>query len=252
MDTEDYQSVGIMKSSPWPMENTLKSQGFPLRAAILSLVLHALAAAVLAPGFAVTADSIPSSPVLQAVLRPLPPAGETPAAEPEVSAPPARARRAATGPPRYAASVAVPPAPTFPGMPVGEHAPPAHAAADASVSHAAPGHVASLLPAPDERGLDAAGVRQFRLSLASEARRFRRYPEAARQAGLSGTAEVRISVAPGGWVRHADLSRSSGHALLDAAALEMLQQAAMRAVLPESLREPGFAVLLPVVFAVEE
>jgi protein TonB len=52
--------------------------------------------------------------------------------------------------------------------------------------------------------------------------------------------------------RHADLARSSGHEILDKAALDMLRQAAGRAVLPESLRGQNFAVLLPVVFEVEE
>jgi protein TonB len=52
--------------------------------------------------------------------------------------------------------------------------------------------------------------------------------------------------------RHAVLARSSGHEILDQAALEMLRQAAARAVLPESLRGQSFAVLLPVVFEVKE
>jgi protein TonB len=101
-------------------------------------------------------------------------------------------------------------------------------------------------------GPDAAGLRQFRLALAGEARRHRSYPEAARRAGLSGTAEVRVAVAAGGATRSAELSRSSGHAELDAAALEMLSRAALRTPLPDSLRGQDFAVLLPVVFEVEE
>ena len=103
-----------------------------------------------------------------------------------------------------------------------------------------------------EPGPDQAGLRQFRLSLAGEARRYRRYPESARQAGLAGTSEVRVAVEAGGGARHADLARSSGHAILDQAALDMLRQAAARAVLPDSLRGQSFAVLLPVVFEVKE
>ncbi|MBS3934839.1 MAG: TonB family protein, partial [Sulfuritalea sp.] len=83
------------------------------------------------------------------------------------------------------------------------------------------------------------------------ARRVRNYPEAARRDGLTGTAEVRVTVdARAG--RRTELSRSSGHPLLDAAALEMLRTAAARAPLPESLRGREFAVLLPVVFEVED
>jgi protein TonB len=103
-----------------------------------------------------------------------------------------------------------------------------------------------------ESGPDPAGLRQFRLALAGEARRFRRYPDAARRAGLAGTAEVRVAVEAGGLNRSANIARSSGHALLDTAALEMLQQAASQVALPESLRGQRFTVLLPVVFEVAE
>ena len=103
-----------------------------------------------------------------------------------------------------------------------------------------------------DRGANAAGLRQFRLALAGEARRFRRYPEAARRDGLSGTAEVRITVETGLPARRVELSRSSDYAVLDAAALEMLRQAVRRVELPESLRGQSFAVSLPVVFEVEE
>jgi protein TonB len=101
-------------------------------------------------------------------------------------------------------------------------------------------------------GPDAAGLRQYRLALAGEARHFRRYPDTARREGLTGTAEVRVTVVAAGATRHAELARSSGHAVLDVAALDMLRQAAARAMLPESLRGQAFAVLLPVVFEVEE
>ncbi len=95
-------------------------------------------------------------------------------------------------------------------------------------------------------------MRQYRLALAGEARRFRRYPDAARREGITGTAEVRVTVAAAGAARHAELAHSSGHAVLDAAALDMLRQATARALLPESLRGQDFAVLLPVVFEVEQ
>lgn len=101
-------------------------------------------------------------------------------------------------------------------------------------------------------GPDAAGLRQYRLALASEARRLSRYPETARRQGLAGTAEVRVAVGAAGDVRQAVLNRSSGHAVLDEAALEMLRQAAARTELPISLQGQSFAVLLPVLFEVRE
>jgi protein TonB len=114
-----------------------------------------------------------------------------------------------------------------------------------------PATVAAAAPT-GASGPDAAGLRQYRLALAGEARRFRRYPDAARHEGITGTAEVRVMVGIAGVARQVDLARSSGHAALDAAALEMLRQAAGRTLLPESLRGQEFAVLLPVVFEVED
>jgi protein TonB len=108
------------------------------------------------------------------------------------------------------------------------------------------------LPPTEAGAPDAAGLRQYRLALASEARRYKRYPEAARRAGLAGTVEVRIKVATSGAAPQTELTRSSGVAQLDAAALEMLHRAAERTVLPEVLRNRPFAVLLPVVFEVAE
>lgn len=97
---------------------------------------------------------------------------------------------------------------------------------------------------------DAAGLRQYRLALAGEARKHKRYPEAARRAGWHGTAEVRIQV--GAHARQAELVGSSGHAALDRAAVDMLRLAAARTELPEALRGRQFTVLLPVVFEVED
>lgn len=114
------------------------------------------------------------------------------------------------------------------------------------------GPAAVALEAVETQGPDAAGLRQYRLALAGEAKRFRRYPETARRTGLSGTAEVRVVVTAGGAGRQTALNRSSGHAVLDEVALEILRKAADRAELPAALRGQNFAVLLPVVFEVEE
>ena len=101
-------------------------------------------------------------------------------------------------------------------------------------------------PVPAAEGLDADGLRQLRLSLAREARRFKRYPARALEAGWSGTAEVRLTFADAGPM--AEVVRGSGHDVLDEAALEMLRQAIPRTSMPESLRGRIFAVSLPVVF----
>jgi protein TonB len=96
-------------------------------------------------------------------------------------------------------------------------------------------------------GADPDGLRQYRLALAREARRFKRYPERALLAGIGGTAEVRVEHAAGA-VPVAWLARSSGDEALDAAALSMMREAAPRTLVPEPLRGRSFAVSLPVIF----
>lgn len=101
-------------------------------------------------------------------------------------------------------------------------------------------------------GIDADGVRQYRIALATEARRFRRYPPRALAEEIGGTVEIRVAVAVGGQTQEIALARSSGHEMLDAAALDMMRRAAPRAPVPEPLRQRAFVIDLPVVFNVAE
>lgn len=244
-----------------PLEKAHEISGFPLcalgRPLGWSVGLHALALGALA-GLSLPGDVgvAPATP-LQASLR-VPAAAVIAEAAPP--APETTPRKTVMA--RRPVRDAVPPALTF-----AEAAPPP--TADSRVSPempttpaAAPGGVPSPLDKPrpvtvalavqsEARGPDAAGLRLYRLALASEARQLRRYPEAARREGMAGTAEVRISVGAG-TLRKTELARSSGHAVLDSAALDMLRAAAVRALLPDSLRGQEFAVLLPVVFEVED
>lgn len=97
-------------------------------------------------------------------------------------------------------------------------------------------------------GPDAEGVRQYRLALAREARRYKRYPPEAMDRGLGGVVEVGVSVAGGNMPHGVQLVRSSGNPQLDEAALDMVHKAASLAVVPELLRGRGFTLVLPVVF----
>lgn len=97
-------------------------------------------------------------------------------------------------------------------------------------------------------GLDADGVRQYRVALAREARRYKRYPARAIEASIGGTVEIRIAIAAGGWSEDVRLAHSSGDESLDDAALDMIRKAAQRTAVPEPLRNRAFAVSLPVVF----
>lgn len=106
--------------------------------------------------------------------------------------------------------------------------------------------VASALPASP--GVDAEGLRTYRVALAGEARRYKRYPAQAIEAGWSGTTELRISVMPGRATPAVQVTKSSGYPVLDEAALEMLRRALPATTIPASLRERAFSVELPIVF----
>lgn len=116
-----------------------------------------------------------------------------------------------------------------------------------------PGAAARAAPAASTGAsgtLDADGVRQYRMALAVEARRFKRYPPIALAEEISGTVEVRVAVAAGGQTQEVALARSSGYEALDDAALDMLRKAAPRTAVPELLRRRPFVIDLPVVFNV--
>lgn len=201
--------------------------------------------------------------VLNATLRPL--AAAEPAAAPAPARPavvPGRPLPAAAATARtehYAvpalSPVAVSPAPTFPaagagGSEIVRAAEPAGVAA-AGAARAAPPRAVSFGTSGGTgagAGIDADGLRQYRLALAREARRYKHYPERAMLAGIGGTAQVRIDIGVDGSVRSARLAESSGNDSLDAAAVAMVRQAAPRALLPEMLRGRAFPVTLPIIF----
>ena len=96
------------------------------------------------------------------------------------------------------------------------------------------------------------GLRGYRLAIATQARRFKRYPAQAMASGWAGSAEIRVEVDSDGRPRATTITRSSGHEALDRAALTMIEAGALRARLPESLRGKAFAVVLPVVFNLDD
>ncbi len=234
-----------MESSLQRNEQRPEPAGFPLSPLVLSLALHVGVLAWWLPQPFGDAFSVPPATVLRGELLPalqkvehVAPHAVLPAptfSKTIASAPATRIRHEVT--PRLPSPVIT--------QDAGGSALPQETAAPAHV-------VPTADVAVPESAPDLAGLRQFRLALAGEARRFRVYPEVARRAGLVGTAEVRVAVEAGGLNRSAHLARSSGHVVLDAAALEMLQQAVNHAALPESLRGQKFTVLLPVVFEVAE
>jgi len=241
---------------------------------VASLLLHLL---LLWPGVTqVLTRDVPS--VLHATLKPPPQAQLEPVATAE---PPPRAvapaPTSAAPPPKprqhlleQAGKDSVPPltAPVAPPLP--QLTPPpatgATAAAVAPPSAAAPagatGAAGATAPAgatsgaliteSNASGEAVDGLRGYRLAVAAQAGRFKRYPAQAMASGWAGTADIRVEVGRDGRPRAATVVRSSGHETLDRAALTMIDAGALRARLPESLRGKAFAVVLPVVFNLDD
>lgn len=105
--------------------------------------------------------------------------------------------------------------------------------------------------APVREGVSADDLRQYRLSLATAARRFKRYPALAKERGWEGTVEVALDVYAAKPVPEVGLVRSSGRSVLDEQALEMMLQAARVTALPEGLNGRDFRVLLPIQFSLD-
>jgi protein TonB len=101
-------------------------------------------------------------------------------------------------------------------------------------------------------GVDAEGLRSYRLALAREAKGHKRFPTRAIEAGWTGTTELRVSVSADGMAPIVRLEKSSGHDALDNAALDMLRNALPTTPVPPSLRGRTFVVNLPVVFELPE
>lgn len=124
------------------------------------------------------------------------------------------------------------------------------AAVPAGISEALP-LVASAATPPRE-DVSADGIRQYRLNLAREARRFKHYPPLARQRGWEGVAVVVVNTVAGADLPQATLSQSSGFDALDEEALDLVGQAIRNASLPDSLRGRKFALTLPIHYRLGE
>ena len=99
---------------------------------------------------------------------------------------------------------------------------------------------------------NAEGIGEYRLGLAREARRFKRYPTVARENAWTGVVVLMIQGAASSAVPMVSIDQSSGHAVLDAQALEMLEKATRLAPLPDSLMGKRFAISLPIHYRLDD
>ncbi|MDP1611389.1 MAG: TonB family protein [Sulfuritalea sp.] len=224
---------------------------------VASLLLHLL---ILWPdGTRLLTKDTPS--LLQASLRLLPRPAPAPAPPPPRAVAPAPtiapvASRPEPNPLERPAPASVPQAPAVPSVADVKAAPgPAMPVvpAVAKLATAAAGSVAgSLLTEANASGEAMDGLRGYRLAVAGQARRYKRYPAQAMASGWTGSAEIRVEVGQDGRPRAATVARTSGHETLDSAALAMIDAGALRARLPDSLRGKTFSIVLPVVFNLDD
>ena len=109
-----------------------------------------------------------------------------------------------------------------------------------------------VAPPAQEEGISAEAVRQYRTSLAISAKRFKRYPALARERGWEGEVEIVLDfrrTLPGPEV---SLASSSGKAVLDEQAVEMIRQAARATEVPDTLKGRNFRMLIPIRFSLDE
>lgn len=78
---------------------------------------------------------------------------------------------------------------------------------------------------------------------------YKRYPAQAMEKGWQGKVEVRLQLGSNGMIKSATVKTSSGYAVLDAQAVDMITKAKGRLVaVPPSLRGREFVVDVPVIF----
>ena len=87
---------------------------------------------------------------------------------------------------------------------------------------------------------------RYRLDLAREARRFKRYPPLARERGWEGVVVITVAAVPGVLRPSVAVDRSSGVVLLDEEALAMVTRAVQSSPLPEGLAGRSFSFSLPI------
>lgn len=231
------------------------------RALLISLVIHALllvgAVRLVAPlpesSSSTLQVMVGSSPRFTAPASPAAASDrprQRPAAPPVA---PAETRRAIAQP-----LVQAVPSPFVSPPPAGSPAAPLEPAGEAPVSKPVAAASAGAGGARGDRaagststGASADDVRQYRVSLASAARRFKRYPPLARERGWEGSADVSITLHARLPVPEVALTRSSGHRLLDDQAVDMVTQAVRSTELPEGLRGRDLRLVLPVRFSLE-
>jgi protein TonB len=233
-------------------------------AVLASIVLHA---ALLFAGFphrdAATKPNPAPGPILARLVTPRPLAAPAPveAARSPRAEEPARSRQVAKPQPAAvplskaapnAPLVPATPAPTAPSSeapkPVAEPSSPAAPSAPASAPPS-PGQVvkADAQPAPSVTA-DAGTLDQYRIAIYSAARRYKKYPRVALDNNWEGKVVLRMVIGANTMISSISIKTSSGHEVLDQAAIETIKKTKPLVAIPDALRGREFVLDIYFIF----
>jgi len=111
--------------------------------------------------------------------------------------------------------------------------------------------VAPVAPAPSAGDFDAGALARYRIVVAGEAGKLKRYPRAAIDNNWTGKVVVAVTVRANG-VASYSVRVSSGYTILDQQALEMISKAQARSEVPAALRGREFSFEIPVDFDLKD
>lgn len=103
---------------------------------------------------------------------------------------------------------------------------------------------ANLAPRPDPDAILA----RYQRAVRRKVERKKHYPPGSRRSGETGVVRVRFVIESSGGIRDIRVVKSSGHALLDRAAQQAVQQAAPFPPIPPELKKSSLTLILPVSF----
>jgi protein TonB len=189
----------------------------------------------------VSAEAEKPKPIEPDVAAPVPPAPQTEPVVPTVPPPVLTAREAPASVP---AVQRMPEEASKKSVPVEKKKVAALPATETSARKPKPDKVAAASAVESGR----VSATSYRAQLAAHLRRYRSYPDSARAEGLWGTARVSFTVNANGQVTRARLTGSSGHALLDRAAVNMVRRASPFPPIPKQVGSPVLTVDVPVRF----
>lgn len=212
--------------------------------------------AVLSPRLAVPDPPVVQEAVPESKPEVRPPEPPKPKQEPRPEpqrTPITRPTPSPTAPVLPAPSIATPTAPSppveaAPAAPTPPPPPVTSAAKAAEPQAPPPGALAPAGPKAPIDAPDTGTLDQYRISLITAARRYKRYPAQALERGWQGKVEIRLVIGANGMIQTATVKTSSGHQLLDDTAMDMVKKGKPLTQIPGSLRGREFIIDIPVIF----